>query len=70
MGCSPGDLYGLAEKSTVESFGPIPYSVKYISCIVRPLHLRVELFDFISDTGILDGLDVGTIYGKHLFVKL
>lgn len=23
---------------------------------------RVELFDFISDTGILDGLDVGTIW--------
>ena len=29
-GVTPEDLYGLAEKSTVESFGPIPY----IPCIV------------------------------------
>ena len=60
-GVTPEDLYGLAEKSTVESFGPIPYDVNTFRALYGP-SFTVELFDFISDTGILDGLDVGTIW--------
>ena len=60
-GVTPEDLYGLAEKSTVESFGPIPYDVNTFRALYGP-SFTVELFDFISDTGILDGLDVGAIW--------
>ena len=60
-GVTPEDLYGLAEKSTVESFGPISYDVNTFRALYGP-SFTVELFDFISDTGILDGLDVGTIW--------
>ncbi|WP_282004469.1 hypothetical protein [Veillonella denticariosi] len=60
-GVTAEDLYALAEKSTVESFGPIPYDVETFQALYGP-SFTVELFDFISDTGILEGLDVGTIW--------
>ncbi|MDU1336377.1 MAG: hypothetical protein E6945_06045, partial [Veillonella sp.] len=60
-GVTADDLYALAEKSTVESFGPVPYDLNTFQALYGP-SFRVELFDFISDTGILDGLDVGTIW--------
>lgn len=60
-GVTPEDLYALAEKSTVESFGPVPYDLNTFQNLYGP-SFKVELFDFISDTGILDGLDVGTIW--------
>jgi hypothetical protein len=60
-GVTPEDLYALAEKSTVESFGPVPYELNTFQNLYGP-SFKVELFDFISDTGILDGLDVGTIW--------
>ena len=58
-GVTADDLYALAEKSTVESFGPVPYDLNTFQALYGP-SFRVELFDFISDTGILEGLDVGT----------
>ena len=60
-GVTPEDLYALAEKSTVESFGSVPYDLNTFQNLYGP-SFKVELFDFISDTGILDGLDVGTIW--------
>ena len=60
-GVTADDLYALAEKSTVESFGPVPYDLNTFQALYGP-SFRVELFDFISDTGILEGLDVGTIW--------
>ena len=45
----------------MESFGPISYDVNTFRALYGP-SFTVELFDFISDTGILDGLDVGTIW--------
>lgn len=57
-GVTPEDLYALAEKSTVESFGKIPYDVDTFRKLYGP-SFTVELFDFVSDTGYLDGVNVG-----------
>lgn len=58
-GVAADDLYALAKKSTVESFGKIPYDVEVFRKLYGP-SFTVELFDFISDTGYIDGLNVGT----------
>ena len=45
-GVTADDLYALAEKSTVESFGPVPYGLNTFQALYGP-SFRVELFDFI-----------------------
>ena len=42
-------------------FGSVPYDLNTFRALYGP-SFTVELFDFISDTGILDGLDVGAMW--------
>ena len=42
-GVTADDLYALAEKSTVESFGPVPYDLNTFQALYGP-SFRVELF--------------------------
>ncbi|WP_251424968.1 hypothetical protein [Veillonella agrestimuris] len=57
-GITPEDLYALAETSTVEAFGPVPYDVDTFRQLYGP-SFKVELFEFISDTGYLEGINSG-----------
>lgn len=61
-GITPEDLYALAEKSTVEAFGKIPYDLDTFCKLYGP-SFTVELFDFISDTGYLDSVHSGEDWG-------
>lgn len=51
-------LYKLAERSTSEAFGPIPYDEETMTKIYGP-SFAINLIDFITDTDYLEGIDAG-----------
>lgn len=57
-GVSLEDLYQLAQKSTTESFGEVPYDMDTFQALYGP-SFAVDPMAFISDTGLLDGIDEG-----------
>lgn len=51
-------LYELAQQSTVETFGPIPYDQTGFEQVYGP-SFAVEVMDFITETGYIEGLASG-----------
>ena len=57
-GITPKELFELAQTSTVDMFGPLPYDEEGFKDIYG-ISFSVELMDFISATGYYEGVSAG-----------
>lgn len=57
-GITPDRLFSLAQESTVQSFGEIPYDVSVFQKLYGP-SFAIDLMDFIGETGYIEGMNPG-----------
>lgn len=57
-GITADKLFSLAHEATVQSFGEISYAIDTFEKLYGP-SFSVDVMDFISDTGIIEGMNAG-----------